>query len=99
MLKKSSNSVLDIFTRVYHMYTHLQSDRAKEIGIETIGHALQITDSPLRTSLFFQSDNNGGVVIKKYGHAEGDECLLETERFSVTDMHGIEDYIIASFEL
>jgi hypothetical protein len=99
MLKKSSNSVLDLFTRVYHLYTHLQSESNKEINIETIGHALQIDDSPLRTSLFFQSDNNGGVAIKKYAHAEGEERLIDVEWFVMTDMPGIEDYIIASFEL
>jgi hypothetical protein len=84
---------------VYHLYTHLQSDSDKEIHIETVGHALTIGDNPLQTMLLFQSDCNGGVVIKKYGYTDDVECLVDTDHFKVTDMRGIEDYIIASFEL
>lgn len=100
MLKRSKNSVLEMFSAINHLYVNLQSDADKELGIEVVGHSLTIQDIPLRTMLLFQVDNNGGVVIQKYAYTENeDESLLEKERFSMRNMPGIEDYIIAAFEL
>ncbi len=99
MLKRSKNNVLEMFTAINHLYVNLKSDANKEIGLEVVGHALSWQDVPLHTQLFFQVDNNGGVVIQKYAHADEDECLLEKRTFNLRDMPGIEDYIIESFEL
>jgi len=100
MLKRSKNSILEMFAAINHLYVHLKSDEDKELGLEVIGHTLSMQDIPLRTSLFFQVDCDGGVVIQKYAHApDENEVLLERERFELRDMPGIEDCIIKSFEL
>lgn len=98
MLMLTKNSVLEMFTAIHQLYANLQSTSDKELGIEPVGHALMIQDNPLRTTLFFQVDNNG-VVIQKYAHADEDECLLEKKLFDMSDMAGVENYITASFEL
>lgn len=99
MLKRSKNSILEMFVAINHLYVNLQSDADKELGIEIVGHALTIQDIPETICLLFQVDNNGGVVIQKYDYVDDVERLVEKERFSMRDMPGIEDYIIKSFEL
>jgi hypothetical protein len=100
MLVKSKNSVLDMFVAVHHLYTNVQSNSTKELGIEVVGHSLVIEDTPLRTSLHYQVGRESDIiVIQKYAHADDDHQLLEKKQFSLRDMPGVEDYIIEAFEL